>query len=364
MPPSIPLTSSTSDDLQHGNHAVLGRPSNNIANKTSSRNRIELTSSSPSPLPPSSNRRTATIAATSRGNVRRRRHTSHADVGGYTASSSYRANVDLLDGVFGTTAGKGSGVTLSNNNKQQDNNYNQIEDQQQRQHIGVDSGNDTTMTMTDASYNTSNNNNSGLMMSTSSSPYGYYGSPGMAGGMMMPPISPMMIGLGGLGGPFSGLYQALYGLQNIAFSISQAVHLIGMNQQVLQQAWESISQMVDHAIATFHEMRALEQKGRAAETEEEKQRRRRLKALRYAVVFGGSWLAYKLVRHLLFQQRRRKIGQINHALPSSYPYDSMVTSRAFMPSSHQNGFGIGPGSYGSSLYANGTYGGGFSGGMY
>jgi hypothetical protein len=269
-----------------------------------------------------------------------------------------------LDGVFGTTAGKGSGVTLSNNNKQQDNNYNQIEDQQQRQHIGVDSGNDTTMTMTDASYNTSNNNNSGLMMSTSSSPYGYYGSPGMAGGMMMPPISPMMIGLGGLGGPFSGLYQALYGLQNIAFSISQAVHLIGMNQQVLQQAWESISQMVDHAIATFHEMRALEQKGRAAETEEEKQRRRRLKALRYAVVFGGSWLAYKLVRHLLFQQRRRKIGQINHALPSSYPYDSMVTSRAFMPSSHQNGFGIGPGSYGSSLYANGTYGGGFSGGMY
>jgi hypothetical protein len=158
---------------------------------------------------------------------------------------------------------------------------------------------DTEVTNTNTSITPFSNN--------SMNPYGngYYGNSGM---MMMPPMY-----MGGMG-PFSGVYQVLYGVQNIVFSISQAVQLVGMNQQLLQQAWESLSQMFDHAIATFHEMRALEHQLNREETEEDKQRRKRLKALRYALVFGGSWVAYKIVRGLLLQKRnnnRRRLAASN-----------------------------------------------------
>eukprot|EP00536_Pseudo-nitzschia_multiseries_P004776 jgi/Psemu1/285340/fgenesh1_pg.82_\ len=132
------------------------------------------------------------------------------------------------------------------------------------------------------------------------SPYGLYG----GGASMMMPPSPYM-GMNTMGGmPYlSGLNQVVYNVQNIIFSISQAVYVVGANQQALQQAWESLNQMVDHAVATFHEMRALDCMEREHETEEEKQKRKRLKALRYAFVFGGGWLAYKLIRNLLFRKR-------------------------------------------------------------
>ena len=226
---------------------------------------------------------------------------------------------------------------------------------------GIANGNTNTPYDTNDHTAMSSTNLGTAMMS---SPYGGYGLAGMGGMSMMPPISPMMMGgFGGVvGGPLSGLYQALYGLQNVVFSISQAVHLVGMNQQALQQAWESLSQMVDHAVSTFNEMRALEAKGRETESEEDKQRRKRLKALRYALVFGGSWLAYKLARHLLFQKRRNRHYPNSHMLhsSSSYPYDAASTSRAIMPSTYNNGYGMGPGSFG--MYGNGY--GGFSGGMY
>ncbi len=132
------------------------------------------------------------------------------------------------------------------------------------------------------------------------SPYGYYGG---AASMMAP--SPFMgMGMNTMGLPYlSGLNQVVFNIQNIIFSISQAVQIVGANQQALQHAWESLNQMVDHAVATFHEMRALEAIERDCESEEERNRRKRLKALRYAFVFGGSWLAYKLIRNLLFRKR-------------------------------------------------------------
>jgi hypothetical protein len=138
--------------------------------------------------------------------------------------------------------------------------------------------------------------------------YGMGGGYGYSNSMMMPP---MYMGgmMGGVGmGPFSGLYQVLYGVQNVVFSISQAVQLVGMNQELLRQSWESLTKMVDHAIATFHEMRALElhMNQQREETEEDMQRRKRLKALRYALVMGGSWLAYKFIRHLLFYKKNRR----------------------------------------------------------
>ena len=117
----------------------------------------------------------------------------------------------------------------------------------------------------------------------------------------MPP-SPFM----GMDLPYlSGLNQMVYSIQSIVFSISQAIHMVGTNQQVLQQAWESLNKMVDNAVLTFHEIRAAERSIEANESEEERNRRKRLKALRYAFVFGGSWLAYKLVRHFLFKTSSR-----------------------------------------------------------
>lgn len=139
------------------------------------------------------------------------------------------------------------------------------------------------------------------------SPYGFYG----GAASMMPP-SPYM-GMNTMGLPYvSGLNQVVYNIQNIIFSVSQAIYMIGANQQALQQAWESLNQMVDHAVATFHEMRALESIERQNETEEETKKRKRLKALRYAFVFGGGWLAYKLVRNLLFRKRNLHQRKLSH----------------------------------------------------
>lgn len=141
------------------------------------------------------------------------------------------------------------------------------------------------------------------------SPYGLYG--GTAS--MMPPASPYMAmggmggigGMGGLGLPyFSGINQTMYGVQNLIVSISQVIQVVGTNQQALQHAWESLNKMVDQAVATFAEMRALESIEREIETEEDRRRRKRLKALRYALVFGGGWFACKMIRNLLFRKKR------------------------------------------------------------
>eukprot|EP00531_Pseudo-nitzschia_arenysensis_P018680 CAMPEP_0116153862 /NCGR_PEP_ID=MMETSP0329-20121206/21471_1 /TAXON_ID=697910 /ORGANISM="Pseudo-nitzschia arenysensis, Strain B593" /LENGTH=333 /DNA_ID=CAMNT_0003650799 /DNA_START=61 /DNA_END=1061 /DNA_ORIENTATION=- len=136
-------------------------------------------------------------------------------------------------------------------------------------------------------------------------PYGGISTVSSAGAASMMPPSPFMgMGMNTMGLPYlSGLNQVVFNIQNIIFSISQAVQIVGANQQALQHAWESLNQMVDHAVATFHEMRALEAIERDCESKEEKNRRKQLKALRYAFVFGGSWLAYKLIRNLLFRKR-------------------------------------------------------------
>ena len=142
---------------------------------------------------------------------------------------------------------------------------------------------------------------------------------GMYGGPALPPLSGMSpygmgmgmgMGMGGMGGEvpyFSSIYQIMYGVQNLIFSVSQIIQVVGTNQQALHHAWESLNQLIDHAIEKFNEMRVLESiHQREHETEEEKRKRKRLKVIRYAIVFGGSWLAYKLIRtNLLFSRKRR-----------------------------------------------------------
>eukprot|EP00934_Nitzschia_sp_Nitz4_P004893 Nitzschia sp. Nitz4//scaffold106_size73319//33318//34157//NITZ4_005736-RA/size73319-processed-gene-0.68-mRNA-1//-1//CDS//3329532520//4883//frame0 len=182
---------------------------------------------------------------------------------------------------------------------------------------------------------------------------GMYGSPYFGGGM-----SPMM-----MGGPFSGLYQTLFGIQNIVFSMSQVVQLLGMNQHAMQQAFDSLSSMVDHAIATFHEVRALDATESALESEEQKRRRRRLKAIRYAMVVGATWLVYKIIRQLTSKRRRLRHDTTNTMGLHSRPTTGYSPYGGYGGGSY--GMGMGYNSMmGSSMYGGGYGGPGSFGGMY
>jgi len=127
--------------------------------------------------------------------------------------------------------------------------------------------------------------------------YGYGG-----GGMMMG--SPYYGMMPPMGGPLSTLNQFLFGVQNVVFSLGQAVQIVGMNTQALRQTLESASAMFDHAIATWNEMQVIEAASRENESEEMKKRRRRLRALRWALVAAVSYAGYRLLRKVLLRKRR------------------------------------------------------------
>jgi len=180
-----------------------------------------------------------------------------------------------------------------------------------------------------------------------------YGGAGMMPYGMSPyygGISPMMMG------PFSNLNQFLYGIQTVVFSLSQAVQLLGMNQQVLQQSFESLTSMIEHAVATFHELRALEALQNERETEQQKKRRQRLKTIRWALMVGGSYVVYKLIRRIT--SKRKQVTQRSNTI--SAPIGAGSTAH------YGNSFGGPYGGYnmqgsfgGASMYgASGYYGAG------
>jgi hypothetical protein len=122
--------------------------------------------------------------------------------------------------------------------------------------------------------------------------------------------SPYGGGYGGMpSGPFSGLNQFLFGVQNLVFSLSQAVQIVGMNTHAIQQLLESATAMFDHAVATWQEMQVVEASNIARETEEMKKRRRRLRALRWALVTAFTYSGYKLIRYLLCSRQRQLLEQ-------------------------------------------------------
>ena len=155
-------------------------------------------------------------------------------------------------------------------------------------------------------------------------------------------------GAGGMMGPLSGLHQILFGVQNVIFSLTQAVQLIGTNQQALQLAFDSVTKLVDSALATFRELRALE--AQQEYTPEQQRRRKRLRALRWAMVMGGTWLVYKVVRRMTSKRKR---------LTNIYPYPSSSFGGTMIPYPQPpyGGYGMmgGPSSYGGSF---GVFGGG------
>ncbi len=189
------------------------------------------------------------------------------------------------------------------------------------------------------------NNNNGNNINTnpySMMPYSgtMYGSPYYGSG-------PMMM----MGGPFSGIYQVLFGVQNVVFSLTQAVQLLGTNQHAIQQAFDSLTAMMDHALATFQELRALEAVSTERETEEQKRRRQRLRTLRWAFMMGSSWLLYKLIRRLTSRRRRIEAGASAGA--GITPYSSGYNT-GYNNSMH----GMNGGGYGSMFGTGGQYGGG------
>lgn len=141
---------------------------------------------------------------------------------------------------------------------------------------------------------------------------GMYGMGGGGGYGMIPPYGGggaagmMMMGMGG--GPLSGLTQFLMGVQNVVFSLGQAVQIVGLNAEAVQHLLESVVCMFDHAAATWHEMQRLEVEARVAESDEMKIRRRRLRALRWALSAAATYAGYAVIRKLLLslQGRRRR----------------------------------------------------------
>ncbi|KAL3945322.1 MAG: hypothetical protein SGBAC_000598 [Bacillariaceae sp.] len=178
------------------------------------------------------------------------------------------------------------------------------------------------------------------------SPYG-------GAGMMPYGMSPYYGGMSPMMGPFSGLNQFLYGIQTVVFSLSQAVQLLGTNQQVLQQSFESLTSIIEHVVATFHELRALEAMQNEKETEQQKKRRQRLKTIRWALMVGGSYVVYKIMRRIM-SKRKQIAGRGNH-LTASGGYGSGVNISSSLYGGHnmQSSFGGQPMSFGGGYYGSG-----------
>jgi hypothetical protein len=136
---------------------------------------------------------------------------------------------------------------------------------------------------------------------------GYYGAGVYGGGGygMFPPSMMMMGGYGGVGnglmGPISSLNQFLFGVQTVIFSLGQAVQIVSMNASAIHQLLESATAMFDHALATYRELRDLERRRQIKhESEQDKKRRRRLQALRWALATAASYAGYRVIRRVLW----------------------------------------------------------------
>ncbi|CAB9513173.1 expressed unknown protein [Seminavis robusta] len=183
------------------------------------------------------------------------------------------------------------------------------------------------------------------------SPYGLYG--GMMGGM----------------GPLNSLNQFLFGVQTAIYSLSSAVQVIGMNTEAFHQLLDAASSMLDHALAAWHEMRALDATEKIFETEEQKMKKRRLKALRWALVVAASYAAYRILRSLLVAKRRR--SRQRRIQQSPHPSHHQPTTTAMTPYGYNNNTSsmgmYGGGMYGgpsSGMYGPGGGGYGYGGGGY
>ena len=155
---------------------------------------------------------------------------------------------------------------------------------------------------------------------SSPSPMGSYGGMGgmgmggmgMGGMGMMGGMGGYGMGMGGMGmgmmggmgmGPIFTLNQYLFGFQSLIFSLGQAINIVGMNTQALHHLYDQIMGMLDQGLTLLQDLKTLEKKEIQSLSEEEQMRRRRLKALRWSIMLGISYVAYSSVSKWL---RRRK----------------------------------------------------------
>jgi hypothetical protein len=101
-----------------------------------------------------------------------------------------------------------------------------------------------------------------------------------------------------------------------------------MNTQAIQQLLDTASTMLDHALKTYKEMRALEARNNESESEEDKKQRRRLRALRWMMIATVTYAGYRVIK-LAF--RRRKQREL--MLDSRYPNGGMNSRQGAYPSS-------------------------------
>jgi hypothetical protein len=196
---------------------------------------------------------------------------------------------------------------------------------------------------------------------------GMYGAAsGMYGGM-----NSMMFGGGGgggmmgspyyggmMGGPLSGLNQMLFSVQSVIFSLGQAVQvchtslllrllyiptltiflshqIVGMNTQALHQLLDTATSMFDHALLTFQEMRALDARSLENESPEDQTKRRRLKALRWAIIMSIAYGGYRLIRRLL---RRRQYQRQLSMYPAQQQQQQYSSASSMYPGGAYGGY--------------------------
>lgn len=171
------------------------------------------------------------------------------------------------------------------------------------------------------------NNNMNSMASGMSSYGNMHGSMyGMGGMYGMGSMYGMgMYGMGGMGGmmgngPLSQITNALFGFQQLVFALGQAMQVLGMNTQALQQIFHTGIQTFDSTYQHFEDMRQLSlaplpptkklllENGQEilVEDEEAKKKQRRLKALRWTLLLAVSYTTYKLVYRIMMSKRRRR----------------------------------------------------------
>lgn len=117
--------------------------------------------------------------------------------------------------------------------------------------------------------------------------------------MNMSPLSMMQYGpsmgygMNSMGfGPLSTINQYLFSFQSFIFAIGQAVQIVGMNTHQLHQLYDQLTTMADQALFYIYEMRTLQEVATKNLSDEERKRRRRLKAIRWGLLFGASYASF------------------------------------------------------------------------
>lgn len=110
-------------------------------------------------------------------------------------------------------------------------------------------------------------------------------------------------GGGGILGPLSSINQFLFSFQSVIFSVGQAIQIVGMNTQQLHHLYEQIMGMFDHTLAIIHEVRTLEEQESKTLSPDQIKKRRRLKAIRWSIMFGITYAGYNVI--VKWFQRRR-----------------------------------------------------------